>query len=105
MKKLYDKHLKKHVDKVRHHVKKHLSKVEKKHIRTSIAVALVLFGSIVTMLIVYSQNPLTVVVDGTPIDVELTTGTKIFSIISVSVFLAAILGTIEYLYITRVKGY
>jgi hypothetical protein len=90
MKKLYDKHLKKHVEKVKHHVHRMTSKVKKKHIRVSIAVALVVFGSVVSMMIVYRGYNFPI---------------NWFSIVVVSVILAAVLGTIEYLYITRVKGY
>ena len=90
MKKLYNKHVKKHVEKIKKHVKKHMSKIQKKHIRVSIAVALVIFGSIISMLIVYRGYDFPI---------------NWFSIVIVSTILAGVLGTIEYLYITRVLGY
>ena len=86
MKKLYEKHVKKHVDRVKHH----LSKIKKRHIRVSIAVMLVVFGSIVSMLIVYRGYNFPI---------------NWFSIIVVSIILSIVLGTIEFLYITRVLGY
>ena len=86
MKKIYHKHIKKHVDKARGK----LSKIKKKHIRVSIAVALVIFGSVVSMMIVYRGYNFPI---------------NWFSIVIVSLILAIVLGTIEYLYITRVKGY
>lgn len=90
MKKAYEKHVKKHVDTVKKHVKKHLSKVQKKHIRVSIAVVLVIFGSVMSMMIVYRGYNFPI---------------NWVSIMLVSIILAIVLGTIEYLYITRVKGY
>lgn len=73
-----------------HKIKRSLSSVKKRHIRTSIAIAGVIFLSVITMLIVYRGHNFEI---------------NWLSIILVSVILALVLGTIEYLYIVRVKGY
>ena len=73
-----------------HKIKRSLSQIKKRHIRTSIAITGVIFLSVITMLIVYRGHSFEV---------------NWLSIVLVSVILALVLGTIEYLYIVRVKGY
>jgi hypothetical protein len=91
---------------LKHHIQKHMSKIEKKHIRVSIAVLVVIFTTIVVMLIYFSQGPFTMITQtGETITFNLTTQTKVFAIGTVAIVLAALMGTLEYLYITRVKGY
>ncbi len=73
-----------------HKIVRNLSNIKKRHIRTSIAISGVIFLSIVTMLVVYRGHNFEI---------------NWLSIVLVSVILAVVLGTVEYLYIVRVKGY
>ena len=73
-----------------HRVRDKLSQVKKRHIRTSIAIIGVIFFSAITMMVVYRGYNFEI---------------NWFSIIIVSLFLAFILGAVEYMYIVRVKGY
>lgn len=90
MKKFYHKHVKPRAQKVHAHIKRNLSKVKKRHIRTSITIAGVVWLVALTMLVIYEGYNFPI---------------NWFSIVIVSAILAFFLGGIEYLYIIRVKGY
>ena len=76
--------------KLHHKIVRNLSRIKKRHIRTSIAICGSIFLSVVTMLIVYRGYNFEI---------------NWLSIVLVSLILAIVLGTVEYLYIVRVKGY